>query len=71
MCRFVLYKEKNMLLTESNISRVNQVYMPQKSRQEKVKKSMAAIKHVLGERKREAIARHALQNLQESEKETS
>mmetsp|Transcript_17896 Transcript_17896/g.26161 ORF Transcript_17896/g.26161 Transcript_17896/m.26161 type:complete len:147 (-) Transcript_17896:157-597(-) len=57
---FVLYKEKNMLYTESNIARRTSVYMPQKEREHKVKKSMAAIKIVLGERKRDKIAQHAL-----------
>jgi len=56
----VLYKEKNMLLTESNICRQNGVYFPQKERQQKVKTSMAAIKVVLGERKRDKIAQSAL-----------
>lgn len=61
----VLYKEKNMLLTESNICRQNGVYFPQKERQQKVKKSMAAIKVVLGERKRDKIAQSALDAMQE------
>jgi len=47
-----------MLYTESNISRVNQTTFPQKERETKVKKGMAAIKTVLGERKREAIKKH-------------
>jgi len=51
---YVLYKEKNMILTESNIARVNSVFFPQPERKRKVKRSMAAIKCVLGEREREA-----------------
>ncbi len=49
-----------MLLSESHICRQNGVYFPQKERQQKTKKSMAAIKTVLGERKRDKIAQHAL-----------
>jgi large subunit ribosomal protein L47 len=56
----VLYKEKNMLLTEANIHRRGQMYLPQPDRLQKVKKSMGAIKAVLGERKRDAIAQTAL-----------
>lgn len=58
--RYVLYKEKNMLLTEANIHRRGQMYLPQPDRLQKVKKSMGAIKAVLGERKRDAIAQTAL-----------
>jgi len=54
---FVLYRERNMLLTEAHISRVNSQYMTQTDRAGKVKKSMGAIKHVLGEREREQNAR--------------
>lgn len=53
-----------MLLTESNICRRNSVFLPQKDRQQKTKKSMAAIKTVLGERKRDKIAKAALNALQ-------
>jgi Mitochondrial 39-S ribosomal protein L47 (MRP-L47). len=56
-----------MLLTESNICRQNGVYFPQKERQQKVKKSMAAIKVVLGERKRDKIAQSALNAMQEQD----
>lgn len=58
--RYVLYKEKNMILTEANIHRRGQMYLPQPERLQKVKKSMGAIKTVLGERKRDAISRTAL-----------
>jgi ribosomal protein L29 len=52
-----------MLLTEKYLSGVNNLRMPQPDRLQKVKKSMAAIRHVLGERKRAKIAAyHALQN---------
>ena len=59
-CRYVLYKEKNMLLTEVNLSRRRTIPMPQPERRLKVKKGMAAIKCVLGERKRAAIQAHAV-----------
>ena len=45
-----------MLLTETNLSRRNNLIMPQPERRKKVKRSMAAIKTVLGERKRAKIA---------------
>ncbi|EED92541.1 RM47, ribosomal protein 47 mitochondrial large ribosomal subunit, partial [Thalassiosira pseudonana CCMP1335] len=47
---YVLYKERNMLLTESNLARRHGYYMIQPERRRKVRKSMGAIKHVLGER---------------------
>ena len=47
-----------MLLTESNLSRRHGYNMVQPDRRKKVKKSMGAIKHVLGERKRKKIAEH-------------
>lgn len=50
--RYVLYKERNMLYTEANHARRKGYMFPQPDRQKKVKKSMAAIKVVLGERKR-------------------
>ena len=56
---YVLYKEKNMLLTEQQLSKRRQLIFPQPDRLRKVRKSMGAIKQVLGERKREAIAEHA------------
>ena len=56
--RYVLYKERNMLLTESNLSRRHGYEMVQSDRRKKVRKSMGAIKHVLGERKRAKIADH-------------
>jgi ribosomal protein L29 len=56
--RYVLYKERNMLLTEKNLSRRKNLVFPQPERWKKVKRSMAAIKVVLGERKREKIAAH-------------
>ena len=54
--RYVLYKEKNMLLTESNLARRHMYEMIQPDRRRKVQKSMGAIKQVLGERKRKKIA---------------
>ncbi|KAL7565015.1 hypothetical protein ACA910_020727 [Epithemia clementina (nom. ined.)] len=66
----VLYKEKNMLLTELQISRRKQIIFPQKERFIKVRRSMKAIKTVLGERKRAAIAAFAeLKMLEEVEQE--
>ena len=53
---YVLYKERNMLLTEQQLSRRRQLRFPQPERMQKVKKSMGAIKQVLGERKRKKIA---------------
>jgi Mitochondrial 39-S ribosomal protein L47 (MRP-L47) len=54
--RYVLYKERNMLLTELQLSRRRGILFPQPDRMKKVRKSMGAIRHVLGERKREKIA---------------
>ena len=48
-----------MLLTEQQLSRRRGLIMPQPERLRKVKKSMGAIKHVLGERKRAHLARIA------------
>ncbi|VEU37375.1 unnamed protein product [Pseudo-nitzschia multistriata] len=55
---YVLYKEKNMLLTEQQLSRRRQLIFPQPERFKKVQKSMGAIRQVLGERKRETVAAH-------------
>eukprot|EP00535_Pseudo-nitzschia_heimii_P013092 CAMPEP_0197196044 /NCGR_PEP_ID=MMETSP1423-20130617/32146_1 /TAXON_ID=476441 /ORGANISM="Pseudo-nitzschia heimii, Strain UNC1101" /LENGTH=221 /DNA_ID=CAMNT_0042649813 /DNA_START=85 /DNA_END=750 /DNA_ORIENTATION=+ len=55
---YVLYKEKNMLLTEQQLSRRRQLVFPQPDRFRKVQKGMGAIRQVLGERKREAVAAH-------------
>merc|ERR1712029_99629 len=52
----VLYKEKNMLLTETNLARRHGYDLIQPDRRKKVRKSMGAIRHVLGERKRKKIA---------------
>lgn len=54
--RYVLYKERNMLLTEQQISRRKSIAFPQPERFMKVRKSMGAIKQVLGERKRAHLA---------------
>jgi large subunit ribosomal protein L47 len=61
---FVLYKERNMLLTEQQLSRRKGIMFPQPGRMRKVRKSMGAIKHVLGERKREMLARLAREKLE-------
>jgi large subunit ribosomal protein L47 len=55
---YVLYKEKNMLLTEQQLSRRRQLIFPQPERFKKVQKSMGSIRQVLGERKRETVAAH-------------
>jgi len=55
---YVLYKERNMLLTEQQLSRRRQILFPQPERFRKVQKSMGAIKHVLGERKQKKVAEH-------------
>lgn len=55
---YVLYMERNMLLTEQQLSRRRQLIFPQPERLAKVRKSMGAIKQVLGERKRRKIAEH-------------
>ena len=57
-CRYVLYKEKNMLLTETNLARRHGYNMVQPNRRQKVRKSQGAIKHTLGERKRKKINAH-------------
>jgi hypothetical protein len=49
-----------MLLTELQLSQRHQIVMPQPERIQKVKKSMGAIRQVLGERKKEKLAQHAL-----------
>jgi len=60
--RYVLYKERNMLLTEQQLSRRRGLIFPQPERMRKVQKSMGAIKQVLGERKHEKIKFLAEQN---------
>lgn len=60
---FVLYKERNMLLTEGHLARRHQTLMIQPERLRKVRKSMGAIKQVLGERKREKLASFALRQM--------
>lgn len=50
-----------MLLTERQICRSNRLEFPQPERFRKVQKSMGAIRHVMGERKREKIAQFELQ----------
>lgn len=45
-----------MLLTEKNLSRRKGIKFPQPERWKKVKRGMASIKVVLGERKRKKIA---------------
>jgi large subunit ribosomal protein L47 len=61
---YILYKERNMLLTEQQLSRRKQLPFPQPERLTKVQKSMGAIRQVLGERKREKVAAHNQYNNQ-------
>ena len=49
---YVLYKEKNLLNTEKNFARRKSLVFPDYTRWKKVKKGMAAIRTVLGERQR-------------------
>ena len=60
-----------MLYTESNLARRSGTIFPQPERQHKVKKSMAAIKTVLGERKRDKIAQFALRQAEMEEQENN
>jgi large subunit ribosomal protein L47 len=63
---YVLYREKNMLLTEQQLSRRRTLVFPQPARMKKVQKSMGAIKQVLGERKRKKIAAHLSSKMEEA-----
>ena len=58
-----------MLLTEKHLARRHSLIMPQPERLQKVKKSMGAIRHVLGERKREKLAAVALRRSEAEEAE--
>lgn len=62
-----MYKERNMLLTEIQLCRRKGIKMPQSERIRKVRKSMGAIKAVLGERKRDKIAQVVLLQMQDVE----
>lgn len=64
----VLYKEKNMLLTESELCRRNAEYFPQPERRQKLKKSMGAIRQVMGERKRDRISMFYMRREMEEKK---
>lgn len=55
-----------MLLTEQQLSRRRQIIFPQPERLRKVRKSMGAIRQVLGERKRERL-RQRLVDIEEIE----
>ncbi|CAN0025373.1 unnamed protein product [Ectocarpus sp. 12 AP-2014] len=59
---FVLYKEKNMLMSQVLLSRRSKVPIPAGDRRQKVKRSMKAIKVVVGERQR--VKRAALRERQ-------
>ena len=64
---YVLYKEKNMLLTEQQLSRTRQLLFPQPQRLQKVKRGMQQIKQVLGERKQVKLAEHREKMRQQAE----
>jgi large subunit ribosomal protein L47 len=63
---YVLYKERNMLLTEQQLSRRRQLVFPQPNRLYKVQKSMGAIRQVLGERKRVKVEEHLASQMEKS-----
>ena len=63
--------ERNMLLTEQQLSRRRQLRFPQPQRIMKVQKSMQAIKQVLGERKRQKISDANTSKLAEAMQEES
>jgi large subunit ribosomal protein L47 len=63
---YVLYMERNMLLTEQQLSRRRQIRFPQPQRIKKVQKSMQGIKQVLGERKRLKISNYNSNKLAEA-----
>ena len=58
-----------MLLTEQQLSRRKQINFPQPMRILKVRKSMGAIKHVLGERKRDHLSAIALRQMESAEED--
>lgn len=57
-----------MLLTEQQLSRRRGIIFPQPDRIQKVKKSLGAIRQVLGERKRDKLSQMALQQMDADEK---
>lgn len=61
---WVLYKEKNMLLTEKYLCERNNLKFPQPFRYIKVKRSMKAIRVVLNERKLERKSEKTLERKQ-------
>jgi hypothetical protein len=67
--RLVLYKERNMLLTELQLSRRRKLVFPQPDRMAKVRKSLGAVRHVLGERKRDKLSQLAFNQLQKDTEE--
>jgi hypothetical protein len=60
-----------MLLTEEQLSRRKGLVFPQPERIRKVRKSMGAIKHVLGERKRHHLARLQIKKKEQTESSSS
>ena len=65
--RYGLYKECNVLLTEQQLSRRKGLIYPQPERMSKVRKSMGAIKQVLGERKRSVLSKRGQMSSMEAE----
>jgi hypothetical protein len=63
---YVFYMERNMLMTEQQLSRRRQLILPQPQRLKKVQKSMGAIKQVLGERKRRKIADYKTNQMEQA-----
>jgi large subunit ribosomal protein L47 len=57
-----------MLLTESELCRRNAEYFPQPERRQKLKKSMGAIRQVMGERKRDRISMFYMRREMEEKK---
>ena len=65
--RLVLYKEQNMLLTEQQLSRRRGIIFPQPDRIQKVKKSLGAIRQVMGERKKDKLSQMVSQQMNEQD----
>jgi hypothetical protein len=57
-----------MLFTERQLSKRKSIVFPQPERVKKVRKSMGAIKQVLGERKEDIMAAAALKQMDQADK---
>jgi large subunit ribosomal protein L47 len=55
-----------MLYTEKLLSRRKGIIFPQPERIKKIQKSMGAVRHVLGERKRDKLASLALASMEDN-----